>query len=360
VTGARVMIMAGGTGGHVFPALAVAQALQRRGVEVIWLGVRGGFEDGVVCQAGYPLEYIEIRGLRGQGIGRWLLAPLRLLRALWQSLRALRRQRPRLVLGMGGFLSGPGGVAARLLGIPLVIHEQNALPGLTNRLLARLASRVLEAFPGSFGRRPGVLAVGNPVRPEIAALRDPSARFAGREGPLRLLVLGGSLGAQALNETVPAALARLPPGLPRPQVRHQAGRGKADATVAAYANLGVTAEVVPFIADMAEAYAWADLVICRAGALTVAELAAAGVGAILIPYPHAVDDHQTHNAAFLVQAGAAQRLPQPELTPERLAELLAGLCNGRGRVRAMAFAARSLARPEATETVARICEEALL
>ncbi len=356
--GARVMIMAGGTGGHVFPALAVAEELRRRGLEVFWLGSRGGFETGVVPAAGFRAEWISIRGLRGKGFRSWLSAPAKILVAMVQAWRVLRRNRPGLVLGMGGFVTGPGGVMARLAGIPLVIHEQNALPGLTNRWLARIASRVLEAFPGSFGASGKAELVGNPVRPEIAALAPPSDRMADRSGPRRLLILGGSLGAEALNRVVPAALALLPPAQ-RPQVRHQAGKGKEQETAAAYRSAGVTAEVSPFVQEMAEAYGWADLVICRAGALTISELAAAGVGSILVPYPFAVDDHQTRNAAFLVQAGAARLAPQSELTAEGLAALLRELLSEEGRLLAMATIARSLARPEATARVADLCEEAL-
>jgi UDP-N-acetylglucosamine--N-acetylmuramyl-(pentapeptide) pyrophosphoryl-undecaprenol N-acetylglucosamine transferase len=356
--GARVMIMAGGTGGHVFPALAVAEELRRRGLEVFWLGARDGFEAGVVPAAGFRAEWISIRGLRGKGIGAWLTAPVKILIAMVQVWRVLRRNRPGLVLGMGGFVTGPGGVMARVAGIPLVIHEQNALPGLTNRWLARIANRVLEAFPGSFGDSGKAELVGNPVRPEIAALAPPSDRMADRNLPRRLLILGGSLGAEALNRVVPAALALLPPEQ-RPQVRHQAGRGKEEETGAAYRSAGVAAEVSPFVQEMAEAYGWADLVVCRAGALTISELAAAGVGSILVPYPFAVDDHQTRNAAYLVQAGAARMVPQSELTAGGLAALLRELLSEKGRLLAMATTARTLARPGATVRVADFCEEAL-
>lgn len=356
--GARVMIMAGGTGGHVFPALAVADELRRRGLEVLWLGSRGGFETGVVPAAGFRAEWISIRGLRGKGIRSWLTAPGKILVAMAQAWRVLRRNRPGLVLGMGGFVTGPGGVMARLAGIPLVIHEQNALPGLTNRWLARIATRVLEAFPGSFGDSGKAELVGNPVRLEIAALAPPSDRMSNRGAPRRLLVLGGSLGAEALNRLVPEALALLPTEL-RPQVRHQAGKGKEEQTATTYRSAGVAAEVSPFVQEMAEAYGWADLVICRAGALTVSELAAAGVGSILVPYPFAVDDHQTRNAAYLVQAGAARMVPQSELTAEGLAALLRELLSEEGRLLTMATAARTQAQPEATARVADFCEEAL-
>lgn len=357
--GARVMLMAGGTGGHVFPALAVARELRDLEMEVLWLGVRGGFEEPLVLEEGLPFNGIEVRGLRGNGLRRWLGAPVSVGRAVLQAREMIRRARPRVVLGMGGFAAGPGGVAAWMQGIPVLIHEQNAVPGLTNRVLARFASRVMEAFPGSFSARPRTHAVGNPVRREILELPGPESRMHGREGPLCLLVTGGSQGAQALNDTVPRALASIPEPL-RPMVIHQAGSGKEATTAAAYQAAGVKADVVGFVGNVAEAYGWADLVICRAGALTVSELAVAGLGSILVPYPHAVDDHQTRNAEYLVKAGAAQLLPQSELSPERLAESLRPHCEGRNRLRAMAFAARSVARPHATETVARIVQEALI
>ncbi len=356
---ARVLIMAGGTGGHVFPALAVARHLRAQGVEVTWLGTRRGLEAKVVPAAGFPIEYIDVAGLRGKGAAGWLLAPLRLSRATWQALGACRRSRAGAVLGLGGFVTGPGGVAARLLRRPLVIHEQNAVAGLTNRLLARIARRVLEAFPGSFP--PGVAAetVGNPVREEFFAQPAPAERFAGRQGPLRVLIVGGSLGAQALNETVPAALARLA-GRHELTVRHQAGRGKDAAARDAYAAAGVAAEVTEFIDDMAEAFGWADLVVCRAGALTVSELAAVGLGAVLVPYPHAVDDHQTRNALHLTEAGAARLILQAELNAERLATVLEELlAQGREGLQKLAEAARRLARPEATRKVATACLEVL-
>ncbi len=354
---ARVTVLAGGTGGHVFPALATAQELARRGWEVSWLGVPDSFEARLVPGYGFALDLVPVRKMRGQGLGTLLLAPLHLVAALYHSARVLRRRRPGVVLGMGGFVSGPGGLASRLLGCPLVIHEQNAIPGLTNRWLARIASRVLEAFPGSFPAARRAQAVGNPVRREIVAVPAPEVRLAGRSGPLHLLVVGGSLGAQVLNETVPPALARLPVQS-RPVVRHQAGRGKAEATERAYRSAGVTAAVSEFLDDMAEAYGWADLVVCRSGALTVSELAAAGVPAVLVPYLHAVDDHQTRNAAYLADAGAARLLPQPALTADGLAATLGELLGDRAHLLAMAQAARRLARPDAAERVADACAEA--
>jgi UDP-N-acetylglucosamine--N-acetylmuramyl-(pentapeptide) pyrophosphoryl-undecaprenol N-acetylglucosamine transferase len=355
----RVMIMAGGTGGHVFPALAVARELAGRGAAVTWLGTRAGMEARLVPAAGIAIDYVDVAGLRGKGLGGWLVAPLRLARALTQALSILRRRRPQAVLGMGGFASGPGGVAARLLRRPLVIHEQNAIAGLTNRLSAPLAARVLAAFPGAFGARTAEVT-GNPVRAEIAALPAPAERFAGRDGRLRLLVVGGSLGATALNGVLPQAIACMAAAA-RPQVVHQAGERHAETARAAYAAAGVVAEVKPFLDDMAAVYGWADLVVCRAGALTVSELAAAGLPAILVPFPFAVDDHQTANARQLTDSGAALLAPQAELSAERLAgwlaEFAADAAAGRGRLLAMAEAARVLAHPEATAQVAAICLE---
>ena len=352
-----VMVMAGGTGGHVFPALAVAEELRSRGMDVFWLGTPGGFESAVVPEHGFRMEYISIRGLRGKGPLRLLGAPFRILVAMIQALKVLAKNRPGLVLGMGGFVSGPGGVMSRLLRIPLVVHEQNAIPGMTNQWLSRIATRVLEAFPGSFPQARPVELTGNPVRPEIASLPAPDVRFADREGLLRLLVLGGSQGAQKLNQTLPAALAMIDPEA-RPAVRHQTGRDKLQAAQQAYTEAGVEAGVEPFIADMAEAYGWADLVLCRAGALTIAELAAAGVASVLVPYPHAVDDHQTRNASYLVDAGAALLLPEGEMTPDFLGRLLQGFIGHRDRLMQMATAARSVGMPSATQRVADVCQEA--
>ncbi len=352
------MVMAGGTGGHIFPALAVAQELRQRGFDPFWLGSRGGFEERIVPDAGFHSELISIRGLRGKGLVQRLLAPFTILRAMFQVLLILLRTRPGLVLGMGGFVTGPGGVMARLLRIPLVIHEQNSIPGMTNRWLSHIATRVLEAFPGSFGTGSRAQTIGNPIGTEIARLAPPAERMAGREGRPRLLILGGSLGAQALNEVVPVALALLSQEQ-RPLVRHQAGGQKLEITTADYIATGVEATVDPFIKDMATAYGWADLVVCRAGALTISELAAAGVGSILVPYPHAVDDHQTRNAAYLVSAGAARLLPQVGLTPERLAAQLQELLADRQGLLAMAEAAHRLARTDATGMAADVCEEVL-
>lgn len=347
------MIMAGGTGGHVYPALAVAHELRRRGHDVVWMGAPDSFESRTVPRHGFPIEFVRVSGLRGKGLAKLLLAPLLIARAMLDAWAALRKRDPKVVLGMGGFAAGPGGVVARLWGVPLVIHEQNAAAGMTNRWLARLAQRVLEAFPRTFA---GAETVGNPVRAEIQAVAEPATRLAGRAGPGRVLVIGGSQGAKALNERVPQALALLPAER-RPEVRHQAGR-TLDVAQAAYAQARVTASVEAFIEDMAAAYAWADLVICRAGASTVAELAAAGVGAVLVPFPAAVDDHQTRNAEHLVRAGAAVLVAERELTAERLSRQLAELLADRGRLLAMAQAARRAAWAQVEHRIADVVLEA--
>jgi len=350
-----VLIMAGGTGGHVFPALAVARALKAGRHQVVWLGTRRGIEARLVPAEGIPVEWIEVEGLRGKGVASWLAAPLKLLRAVTQALAALRRVRPAVVLGCGGFASGPGGLAAWLTRTPLVIHEQNAVAGMTNRWLARLAGTVAEAFPGSFPRSRGAVTTGNPVRREIAALRPPAVRFAARQGRLRLLVFGGSQGAATLNRTVPHAVAGLPDAV-RPAVLHQTGERGLEATATLYRELGVDAEVRAFVDDMAAAYGAADFAVTRSGALTVSELAAAGLGALLVPFPAAVDDHQARNAAFLVEAGAARMIREHELTAERLAaELLGVLEGGRDVPLAMASAARAVAVTDAADRLAALC-----
>ncbi len=355
MTGASpVLIMAGGTGGHVFPALAVARVLRERGVPVVWLGVPGSMESRLVPANGFPIEWVRVAGIRGKGVMAWLAAPLRIINAILQSMRVLRRVKPRAVLGAGGYVSGPGGIAAWLLRVPLLIHEQNAIPGLTNRWLARLAGQVMQAFPGSFAPGARARTVGNPVRTDIAAVASPATRFAGRTGSARLLVFGGSQGAQRLNVMVPAALARLERDR-RPLVRHQAGERGIDAARAAYLDAQVDAEVIPFIEDMAAAYAWADVALCRAGAMTIAELQAAGLGALLIPLPVATDDHQTRNAAALVSVGAACVLQERDLTAETLSACIAQLTRDRGQMLAMAEAARGSRVIDAAAQVADLC-----
>jgi UDP-N-acetylglucosamine--N-acetylmuramyl-(pentapeptide) pyrophosphoryl-undecaprenol N-acetylglucosamine transferase len=350
------LIMAGGTGGHVFPALALARELRARSWQVVWLGTRRGLEARLVPAEQIAVEWLSVSGLRGKGALVWLSAPLKLARALLQALAVIRRRRPALVVGLGGFVAGPGGVAAWLLRRPLLIHEQNAIAGFTNRCLAHLARRVLTAFPGSFAAPVHAQVVGNPVRREIAELPPPSQRFALRQGPTRVLVVGGSQGATRLNAMVPFALARAAATQPF-DVQHQSGERWIEAARRNYAEAGMAARLQPFIEDMAAAYGWADLVICRAGALTVSELAAAGVGAILVPFPAATDDHQTRNAAILVDDGAAVMISERELSAERLASELLRLCNGRGRLLAMAERARALARPRATQDLADACAD---
>lgn len=348
------MIIAGGTGGHIFPALAVAEHLRALGWNVIWVGVRGGMEERIIPARGYTMAWVSFAGVRGRGPVAFALLPLNLLVAFWQSARAIFAHRPDLVLGMGGYVSFPGAMMASFLRRPLVIHEQNSIAGLANRVLAKLADRVLTTFPNAFGEATAVIWTGNPVRQEIVSMAPPENRYAARAGQMRLLVVGGSQGAQALNSVVPEALALVSAGA-RPRVLHQAGAGHADAVRARYQELGVAAEVVPFIDDMAARYAETDLIICRAGATTVAEIAAAGVASVLVPYPHSVDDHQTINARFLADHGAALLIPQTELTAQKLSEVVAGL--KRERLVGMAQAARAAGRPEATYAVARVCME---
>ena len=351
-----ILVMAGGTGGHVYPALAVAQALQRQSREVVWLGTQRGLESRLIPAAGIDIVWLSIGGLRGKGLLALIAAPFRLTLALLQALLAVMRHQPAAVLGMGGFVSGPGGLAAWLMRKPLLIHEQNAVAGLTNRLLARLARVVLQAFPGSFPAGINAQTVGNPVREDIAALPQPVTRYARHEGPLRLLVLGGSQGALALNLVVPAALALLPVAI-RPVVRHQAGERTIDAARTAYDESSVDAELMPFIEDMAEAYAWADLVVCRAGALTVAELSAAGLPAIFVPFPAAVDDHQTVNAQPLADAGAAAIMAEQDMTGPSLAELLTEWLGSRDELCRRAVKAREQANPDALERITGLCLE---
>jgi UDP-N-acetylglucosamine--N-acetylmuramyl-(pentapeptide) pyrophosphoryl-undecaprenol N-acetylglucosamine transferase len=350
-----VLIMAGGTGGHVFPALAAARVLRERGYEPVWLGTQRGLEAKLVPPQQIEMEWISMSGLRGKGLITWLAAPFKLALAIWQSLQVMRRRRPRVVLGAGGFVAGPGGVAAWLTRRPLVIHEQNAVAGMTNRVLARLSRRVLEAFPSSFPKGIRAERVGNPVRREIAALPTPERRYAERSGPIRLLVIGGSQGAARLNAVLPAALAMIEPPL-RPVVLHQAGERHIAQAREMYAKHGVEADVRAFIDDMAEVYGWADLVVCRSGALTVSELAAAGLPALFVPFAAAVDDHQTLNARFLVDAQAGKSIPEAELTPLRMADELRQLVSsGRQTLADMAVRARSVAITDADVRLADAC-----
>ena len=352
----RVLIMAGGTGGHVFPALALARLLRAASHEVVWLGTQRGLEARVVPAEQIPIEWLSMSGVRGKGVLTLLLAPFKLAWSVWQALDVMRRRQPALVVGFGGFVTGPGGVAAWLTRRPLVIHEQNAIAGYSNRMLAHLARRVLTAFPNAFPAGVDAQVVGNPVRADILMQPPPAERFARREGALRLLVVGGSLGASRLNTVVPFAVEQS--GLEL-HVRHQAGERGLDSARAAYEEAGVTADISAFITDMAQAYADADLVICRAGALTVSELAAVGVASILVPFPAAVDDHQTVNAQYLVREGAAVLIADRDLTPARLASELKLLCAGRGKLLAMGERARLVAKPRAAEDLAAACMQQL-
>lgn len=352
------LVMAGGTGGHIFPGLAVAEALRERGWRVHWLGGRGSadrpsMESQLVPARGLPFDSIDFGGLRGKGAVAVVLLPLRLLRAFWQCLQLLRRIRPDVVIGLGGYVTFPGGMMGVLLGKPLVLHEQNSVAGLANRVLAEVADRVFTAFPRVLKKAE---CVGNPLRSAFVSQPDPATRFAGRSGPLRICVVGGSLGAQALNETLPQALALMPADR-RPQVLHQSGARHLQALQAAYATAGVQAEVTAFIDDTASAFAQADLLICRAGASTVTEIAAVGAAAIFVPFPHAVDDHQTHNARFLVDAGGGWLLPQQAMNPQALADLIMGL--DRTELLQKAQAAKALQQTQATERMVQACQELL-
>lgn len=346
-----LLIMAGGTGGHVIPGLAVADAMRRRDWRVVWLGTAAGLETRLVPEQGIRLETLDMAGVRGKGVARLALLPLHLLRAFAQAWRILGRIKPDAVLGMGGYAAFPGGMMAVLRHIPLILHEQNARAGLTNRILAQIADAILLGLPGALAK---ATWVGNPVRESITALPEPASRIAGHAGPLRLLVIGGSLGAAALNALVPQALARISPER-RPLVKHQAGGKHLDALRAHYETAGVAAECTAFIDDMAAAYAWADVVLCRAGASTVSEVAAGGIAAGFVPFPYAVDDHQTANARTLTDAGAGWLLPQSALDAQALADWLSGL--DRDHLIARATRARALAKPHAAAAVADVIEE---
>ena len=342
-----MLIMAGGTGGHIFPGLAVAEEARAAGWQVVWMGARGGMEERLVPRHGIPAAWIRARAARGKGVMQKLLLPANLLFSFWESARHLRSIKPDVVLGLGGYVAFPGGMMASLLGRPLALHEQNAVAGLANRVLAGVSDKVMVAFPGALRSAEWT---GNPVRKDIAAIAPPEQRFQGRAGPLRLLIVGGSLGAQALNEAVPQALALLNE---RPVVVHQSGEKHLQALKEHYEKAGVQGELVAFIDDMARRYAEADLVICRAGAVTIAELSAAGMASILVPFPHAVDDHQTANARFLADRGAAMLIPQSRLNPQSLADLIRSL--DRTKLLAMAKKARALGKPDAARVVAQRC-----
>ncbi len=351
MTSPCALIMAGGTGGHIFPGLAVAEALRERGWRVHWLGAPGSMESRIVPPRGFKLETIDFGGVRGKGLVTLALLPLRLLRAFWQALQVVRRVKPDVVVGLGGYISFPGGMMGVLAGKPLVLHEQNSVAGMANRVLAGVADRVFTAFPNVFKKAQWV---GNPLRAPFLQQPAPAERFAGRSGPLRLLVVGGSLGAKALNDVVPQALALLP-AQQQPQVTHQSGEKQIDALRANYVAAGVQAELTPFIEDTAQAFADADLIVCRSGASTVTEIAAVGAAALFVPFPAAVDDHQTTNARFLVEADAAWLVPQPELTPQRLAQTLQTV--QRPQLQAMAEKALQMKKTEAVAAVVSACEQ---
>jgi len=350
-TNKTLMVMAGGTGGHVYPAMAVADALKAQGWSIVWLVTEGGMENRLIEGKGYQKALITMQGVRGKGLLGWVLLPVKLAKALSQSYRAIRQHQPNVVLGMGGFAAFPGGLMAKLLGKPLVIHEQNSVAGLTNKVMAKLANSVLAAFPNALSN---AQVVGNPVRESITKLAQPAARFNKHTGALRVLVVGGSLGAQALNELIPQAIAAMPKKA-RPEVIHQAGVKHIEDLKANYVKHGVEADCRAFIENMDEMYAWADFVICRAGAMTVAELSVVGLGSLLVPFPFAVDDHQTTNAHYLSVKGAAYLEQQKTLTVEKLVDILAGLT--RNSCLKMAENARALGKPGATIDVARICLE---
>ncbi|KFJ10802.1 undecaprenyldiphospho-muramoylpentapeptide beta-N-acetylglucosaminyltransferase [Delftia acidovorans] len=345
------LIMAGGTGGHIFPGLAVAQALRERGWNVRWLGAPGSMESRIVPAQGFPLETIEFSGVRGKGIMTLAFLPMRLLRAFWQALAVVRRVKPDVVVGLGGYISFPGGMMAVLAGKPLVLHEQNSVAGMANKVLASVSHRIFTAFPNVF---PKGRWVGNPLRQAFTEQPAPEQRFAGRSGPLRLLVVGGSLGAKALNEIVPQALALIPADV-RPVVLHQSGAAQIDALRANYAAAGVQAELTPFIDDTARAFAEADVIVCRAGASTVTEIAAVGAAAIYVPFPSAVDDHQTTNARFLVDAGGGWLMQQSALTAQSLAEMLQNM--QRATLLERAGKAKKMQKTDATAEVVAACEE---
>lgn len=351
-----ILIMAGGTGGHIYPALAVADYLKEQGFKLFWLGTEKGLEKRVVPEHGYSLLTIQVSGVRGKGVIKLCIMPFMLLFAIWQALLIMLKIKPTAVLGMGGFASGPGGIAAWLLRIPLLIHEQNAIAGITNKLLSRFACRIMAAFPNAFKQQDKLLITGNPVREDIMNIDSPEERFKHRNGePLNILVLGGSLGAASLNERVPEAIALLSDC--KISIRHQCGPKHSKSTFAKYEQLNLQAEVLPFIEDMAVEYSWADIVICRAGALTIAELATVGVGSILVPFPFAVDDHQTANATYLENGGAAIIMQQSQMTAETIKQCLSDFCQSYQRCIDMAVNARKLAKPKATRSVAEACME---
>lgn len=356
----RILLMAGGTGGHIFPALAVGKQLQQEGWSLHWLGSEGGMEQELVPKHDIPMTLLPVKGIRRKGVLSLIKAPFQLLKSVWLARKAIKQFKPDVVLGMGGFASGPGGIASKLCGVPLVIHEQNAIAGMTNTQLNRFSRWTLQAYPGAFSESDKVKTVGNPVRQDIGSDKDPAERIEGDNKSVHILVIGGSRGAAVFNEELPETFSLVNSGL-QVHVKHQCGKGNHDEVDARYqqiANNKVQFEVREFIDDMAQAYQWADLVVCRAGALTVAEIAMAGCVAIFVPYPHAVDDHQTYNARYLADQGAALIIQQHDLSKERLAQEITALANDKEHLIEMARKAQALARPEATHTVAEYCKQA--
>ena len=351
----KVLIMAGGTGGHVIPAISIAEVFRNRNVSVVWLGTQQGIESELVPANGFDINYIDIEGLRGTRILKWLKAPYTLIKAIFQAMIVIHRESPDMILGLGGFASGPGGVAAKIMRLPLIIHEQNSIPGTTNKILAKVATRVLTAFPDTLPRGEWI---GNPVRKEISCLQPTLLSRIDRDRPPRILILGGSLGATSINKKIPQALSAVEKKY-RPEIRHQSGKTNLQETQQIYKDLDLKARVESFISDMAEAYGWADLVICRAGALTISELAAAGVGALLIPYPYAADDHQFHNGKWLVSLGAAYMVKEQDLTDKLLVSILNEWLGNPVKLDSMAINAKKSARLGVAELVADICMEPL-
>ena len=351
----KVLIMAGGTGGHVIPAISIAEAFRNRNISIVWLGTQQGIESELVPANGFDINYIDIEGLRGTRILKWLKAPHTLVKAIFQAIIVIYRESPDMILGLGGFASGPGGVAAKIMRLPLIIHEQNSIPGTTNKILAKVATRILTAFPNTLPRGEWI---GNPVRKEISSLQPTLLSRADRDRPLRILILGGSLGATSINKKIPQALSIIEKKY-RPEIRHQSGKANLQETQQIYKDLNLKASVESFISDMAEAYGWADLVVCRAGALTISELAAAGVGALLIPYPYAADDHQFHNGKWLVSRGAAYMVKEQDLTNKLLVSILNEWLGNPVKLNSMAMNAKKSARLGVAELVADICMEPL-
>ncbi len=353
-----LMVMAGGTGGHIYPALAIAKELQKKGVSIVWLGTREGLEARVIPEQGFDIEWIDIKGVRGTGLVRWLKLPLQLSKAVLQAMAIFKRRQPDALLSMGGFVAGPGGIAGKLKRIPLILHEANAIVGLTNKVLAHIATKVMCAFPNTKGLVNDAEVVGNPVRDDIIALHQPNQRLSQNEARLRLLIVGGSQGALSLNQALPKAVSLLDNSI-RPQIRHQTGRGRAETVIQDYKDNSLEVDVREYLDDIADSYAWADLIICRAGAMTVAEITSAGLPALIVPYPHSAGDHQVFNAEYLVENGAADLLLHQDLTSESLAVKLSALLTDRERLTQMAANTLALAKTDATKKAVRVCEKVL-